>query len=120
MGRRVDLGNNLHTILLSQQLQLDELLLRVAAVGGRKSGVGVALEPEGRLSLQPVVVEILLEPVVVQVQLQRVHLVEPHQAHQLTEVVHGNVFAAHVEEESPQAVLGNVDGLAAGQLGHAF
>ena len=117
VGRGVDFRNDLHTVFPGQFLQRYELRLRVAAVFGGQSGIGVALQAEGRLRLQPVVVEVFREAVVVQVQVQCVHLVVAHQAHQPTQIVHRDVFPADIEHESAQRVLRHIDHLSAGKRG---
>ena len=117
VGRRVDFGNDFHVELLGEFLQFDEFGLRVVAVLGGEAGIGVALESEGRRGLVPVVFEILLKAVVVEVQLQRVHLVIGHHAHEVAQIVDGHELATHVEHETAQAILRNIDDGAAGYRG---
>ena len=109
VGGRVNLGDDLDAVGLGKLLQLDELVLGVAAVGGGEAGVGVALQSEGGVGLVPVVVEVFGPAVVVEMELEGVHLEEPHELDQLSQIGHGDVFASGVKEHSAQRILGRVD-----------
>ena len=115
----VDFGNDFHALLLRPLLQVDKFLLRVRAVLCREAGISVALQAEGSLRLAPVVAEELLETVVVEVDLQRVHLIIGHDAHEVAQVGDGNVLAAAVYHEAAQGVLGHIYCHALGQGGRA-
>ena len=115
----VDFGNDFHALLLRPLLQVDKFLLRVRAVLCREAGISVALQAEGSLRLAPVVAEELLETVVVEVDLQRVHLVIGHDAHEVAQVGDGNVLAAAVYHEAAQGILRHVYCHAFGQGGRA-
>ena len=108
VGRGVELGNNLHAVLLRQLLKVDELALRVRTVLCRQSGICVALQAERSLRLVPVTAEVLAETVVVEVYLQRVHLVVRHDLRQVAEIAHGDELASAVNHETAQAILRNV------------
>ena len=116
MGGSINFGDNLHAVAGRHFLKVDELLLGVVAVAGREARVGLALQAEGGVGLVPGVVE-AAEANVVEMDLQGVHLVVTHHAHQLAEVVHGDVFAAAVEHEAAHLKVGAVVDGALRQVG---
>ena len=116
VGRHVNLGYHLHAVVFAQELQVGELLLGVASVFGRESGIGVAFQSEGGLRLCPVVAEVLLEAVVVEMHLQGVHLVVGHNLDQIAQIGHRNELAAAVHHAAAQTVLWHVGHEAFGEV----
>ena len=111
----VYLGYDIHSILLSQLLELYKLLLGIGAVLGGQAGISVTLKAEARLSLAPVIAEELAETAVVEVHLQGVHLIVRHHLGQIAQVRDGDVLASAVDHETAHTVIGLVGDDALGQ-----
>ena len=105
VGGHVNLRNDGHAILLSQFLQVDELLLGVGAVFCGESGIGFRFQAEGSLRLVPVIAEELAEAVVVEVNLKRVHLVVGKHLRQFLQICQRNELAAAVNHESAKPIF---------------
>ena len=115
VGRRINLGNNLHSILLGKLLQLNEFCLCITPVTGCQSGIGVTFQTESGRSLHPVIVEQLPESVVIEVKLQGVHLIIAHDFDELAQIAHRDILASDIEHESAQRVLRFINNRTAGQ-----
>ena len=115
MGRSVKLRDDLHTILLCQNLQVDKLLLGIMAILGRETGIGVTFHAEARLGTTPVIAEILAETIVVEMYLQGIHLIVRHDACQMAQIGDGNKLTSAVYHESTQAIVGLVGNLSFGK-----
>ena len=109
------LGYDIHSVLLSQLLELYKLLLGIGAVLGGQAGISVTLKAEARLSLAPVIAEVLAETAVVEVHLQGVHLIVRHHLGQIAQVRDGDVLASAVDHETAHTVIGLVGDDALGQ-----
>ena len=115
VSRHVYLRNNLDPQLGTLTHEVTELLLTVVPVARRELRETLAFQPEGRVRLVPVVVEVLLEPIVVQVNLQAVHLVVRHRSHQVLQVIHRDELPGHVNHKPAQPVVRPVLDVAARQ-----
>ena len=107
--RSVYLRNDFHVIVFCQLLQVDELLLRVRAILCRKTRIRVALQTERRLSLVPIIVEVLHETVIVKMNLQCVHLVISHHLGKTAQIIHGDKLTSAVHHEPSKLILGHID-----------